>query len=112
MRQKTMTDEIGTVVARTSRGEPISVEASAKPWCADTTTDADTTDTDDADDTVDRVLQKAEAAQRTRDAEQLEALREQLRTPITAGRFSEIASRGGRGPSSIIEKFFTPDEAE
>jgi hypothetical protein len=99
-----MTDAIGKVVARTGRGEPISIEANAKPWCADTTTD-------DADDTVDADDAKAAAAQRTRDAEQMEALRTQLRKPITAGRFSELA-RGGHGPTSLIEKFFSDGESE
>ncbi len=53
-----MNDEIGKVVARTSRGAPISIEASAKPRRADTTDDAD-----DAD-TVARVFKRAEEKQR------------------------------------------------
>jgi hypothetical protein len=96
-----MNSEIGKVVERTGRGEPISSSHRVTA----------TTDTDTTDDTVDRASQKADAAQRTRDAEQLEALRKQLRTPITAGRFSEIA-RGGHGPSSVINKFFSDGEAE
>jgi hypothetical protein len=92
-----MNDEIGKVVARTGRGEPFSVEASAKPWCADTTT----VDADDEE----RTRLDAEHA------EQMEALRTQLRKPITAGYFSELA-RGGHGPSSVIEKFFGDGEAE
>jgi len=40
--------------------------------------------------------------------DELEALRKQLTQPITAGRFSELA-RGGR---SVIEWFFSDDEAE
>jgi hypothetical protein len=63
-------------------------------------------------DATDRDFQKAAAAaQRKRDAEQMEALREQLRKPITAGHFSELA-RGGHGPSSVINKFFSDGEAE
>jgi len=79
-----MTDEIGTTVARTSRGAPISMGANAKPSRTDTTTDADERE------------------------DELEALRKRLTRPITAARFSEIA-RGG--PSAVIDAFFS-DEAE
>jgi hypothetical protein len=120
-----MNDEVGKVVARTGRGEPISVEANAKPWYADTTTDdADDTedvfclsdvfgkaDTEDLADTLDRAERKAEEAQRRRDTEQLDALRKQLTPAITAGRFSELAI-GGYGPSSPIASFFKGDDSE
>jgi hypothetical protein len=105
--------EIGKLVYRTSRGEPINGSPRAnKTDTADVfgLSDLFGESTDDAD-TVDGVFQKAEAAQRRRDAEQLEALRKQLRQPITAGYFSELA-RGGHGPSSAINCFFSDGEAK
>ena len=67
--------------------------------------------TDTEDDTVARACRKADAAERRRYAEQLDALRAQLLAPLTAGRFSEIA-QGGHGPSSLINTFFSDGEAE
>ena len=117
-----MKSEIGQQVYRTSRGEPISSHRVTATDTEDTfclsdvfgeSTDVfgESTDTVDLADTVARACLKADAAERRRYAEQLDALRAQLLAPLTAGRFSEIA-QGGHGPSSLINTFFSDGEAE